>query len=173
MKNQITIYLKLDFRFLYIIGLLFLMPQIVKGQTYTLNNDNIYEGFTRGLVKDIIIDERGYVWVASDGDLIRFDGKENISFKDKFEGEFFKSFYRRKNGKILLASDLGLSEIENTVEDVKINEIAKASNQYSDSTLYFPKSVFEDKKGRMLTNIKKYSKWHILIQNELLLIKGY
>lgn len=149
MKNQITIYLKLDFRFLYIIGLLFLMPQIVKGQTYTLNNDNIYEGFTRGLVKDIIIDERGYVWVASDGDLIRFDGKENISFKDKFEGEFFKSFYRRKNGKILLASDLGLSEIENTVEDVKINEIAKASNQYSDSTLYFPKSVFEDKKGRI------------------------
>ena len=63
--------LKSNFKFLFLIGI-FLMPRMSIGQTYTINEANIYSNFTSGLIKDIVIDELGFVWIASDRGLIKF-----------------------------------------------------------------------------------------------------
>jgi len=130
------------FTFLTILGF-----YLAKAQQYRLSKDNVYEGFTKGLVKDILVDSIGFVWLATDEGLVRFDGKEALFYKDEIEGGFAKALLKRKNGQLLVAHDFGLSQIDSRSNGAQIQTILKGDIEDHPDQLFYPKSVFESSNG--------------------------
>ncbi|UZR97986.1 ligand-binding sensor domain-containing protein [Chondrinema litorale] len=97
---------------------------------------------SEGLFKAITKDKYGYIWIASDEGLTKFNGKETVTYKNKFISEFAKAFITRKNGDFLVLHDHGL-------EQVFINEDTVTFAPYFNFELHYPKSVYETLSGSL------------------------
>src|SRR4249920_285387 len=66
---------------------LLLISILATGQVskYSFRNLSINEGLSQSSVMDIAIDSLGFIWMATQDGLNRFDGKEFISFRKNFD----------------------------------------------------------------------------------------
>lgn len=116
-------------------------------QEFQLSTYNIDERLSNGLIKAVITDDIGFVWSATDRGVIRFNGKEAVLFKDQIPNGFAKAFWKRDDGQLLVLHDLGLESIRSNPDTVYFNQIVNGLPRDTDSTLYYPKSIFEDSGG--------------------------
>lgn len=131
------------------IALILILPCFLNAQETTFRSYSFLENTPKGLLKNIITDDLGFVWVATDDGVIRFDGKDMRSFPDKIKGGFVKSFCHNAAGNLLVLQDNGLTEIINSPDFILFNPLLKSNENDTDNHLYFPKNIFQDSKKRI------------------------
>ena len=88
--------------------------------------DNLTEMLNGCRVRSVIEDSKGYLWISTwrSFGLLRFDGKEVISFteKDGLQSNHIRSVVETKDGKILVVHTGGISVIEGNKVVTSYNE---------------------------------------------------
>ncbi|MBX2975892.1 MAG: hypothetical protein KF721_07135 [Ignavibacteriaceae bacterium] len=145
--------------FILLFGIIFsknLYPQAYSKIIF--NNEN---GLSSNLVKAIVHDSIGFTYIATDGGLVKFDGKSFKNIQNELPSLYIKDVHCTKKGEILVLTDFGLVKIEEINGIQKYINLVSASAEDSDSTLNYPKMIFEDSKGGIwisdLTGILHYS----------------
>lgn len=103
----------LKFIFIYILLLISssVIAQSFNFDEYVLSNWNIQEGLPQSSVNDIIQTQDGYIWLATFGGLVRFDGLNFTTF-DRFNSEGMRSnrvlhLYESQDSSIWLSTEDG------------------------------------------------------------------
>ncbi len=117
-----------------------------KYQSTVYNNER---GLPSNLIKAIIQDSLGFIWVASDGGLARFDGRQFLSFQSELPSPYVKNLFATHAGEILAITDLGISSIGIGAKDMQFTIKIPGNSQPSDTTLFYPKSMYEDSRGSL------------------------
>ena len=55
-------------------------------QSYTLQHLGVEDGLSNNYVRDIVQDEQGFVWIATEAGLYRFDGCKFTTYKSNNSG---------------------------------------------------------------------------------------
>jgi signal transduction histidine kinase/ligand-binding sensor domain-containing protein len=122
---------------------------IGKGQSFRTTTYQIEQGLPTALTKSIFKDDVGFIWIGTDMGLIRFDGKRFTLFKDELPSTYLKGFYKKKNGDFLVIHDMGLSKITSTRDTLIIEPFLAGSRGFTDTTVNYPKTIFEDSQGAL------------------------
>ncbi len=132
--------MKLQFYFL-LITYLFLSNIPSSAQEYVVNINN-EDGLSSNLVKSITQDDQGYIWIATDVGLVRYDGKNFINYQKEFPSLLIKDVKYISKGKLLVISDLGIGFFIKKGFGYYYSPIAVTSNQENDSSLYYAKTIY-------------------------------
>lgn len=135
---------KIFFTFL----LLFLWNRVT-AQNYNVKQYTVAQGLPTNMVKAINQDSLGFIWIATDDGLIKYDGVQFISYKYALKSKYVKGFLKTKQGRLLVIGDLDLIEIQNRIDTVVFKSILKGSYNETDSTISSPKTIYEDKKSNI------------------------
>lgn len=135
--------LKVVFILIALITALPSSAQVRYNQFYSI--DNV---LSRELIKSIAKDAEGYIWVATDDGVLRYDGLQTSMFYRELPSVYTKAFLRRKNGQFCVLSDFGLSEIVHNNDSVYFKPFHIEGHTF-DQPLNYPKSVYEDKDGNV------------------------
>jgi signal transduction histidine kinase/ligand-binding sensor domain-containing protein len=114
--------------------------------TYFYNNEN---GLVSNLAKSISQDNEGYIWIATDAGLSRFDGSTFLNFQNALPSLYVKDIAKGSDNKIKVVSDLGIGDFAEQNGVFHYQEILRSSRQLSADKLYYPKHIFEDSRGTM------------------------
>jgi len=85
-----------------ICGLLFSFHSLSHAQSYIYKNFGVDEGLPSSQVYDIYQDTYGYIWLATDKGIARYNGYEfeNFTTKEGLPGNTVLDFYPQKNGDV-------------------------------------------------------------------------
>ena len=121
------------------------------GQVYKTNRYTVENGLPSNLVKDVLQDSTGFIWIATDAGLVRFDGRQFTIYDKMLPSPYIKSLYLTKENKLFIISDMGLSVLDDSKDysDPSFTTLIPGATQLTDSTLYYPKSIFEDSRGTL------------------------
>jgi len=103
---------------------------------------------SKELIKGIGKDAAGYIWLATDQGVIRFDGLENQNFYKEFPTPYTKAFLKTKSGRFFVLHDSGLKEIVNERGTTAFKSVM-AGDVNLDQSLSYPKSIYEDRRGNI------------------------
>jgi AraC family chitin signaling transcriptional activator len=98
---------------------------------------------SKGPIKSVGKDANGYLWIATDMDLLRFDGYTAQSF---FQIDYAKGLLTKKNGQFYVFHDLGLAEITGKDDSVTMRPVELTGN-LSPKNILYAKDAFEDSQG--------------------------
>jgi PAS domain S-box-containing protein len=99
------------------------------------------------LTKAITLDDLGFIWIATDAGLVKYNGQDYEVIKDDLPSQYVKNLVRLQNNNILVITDLGISEIVGAGNKYKIKSFIEGKTFITDSTLLYPKNAFEDSDG--------------------------
>ncbi|MEQ8705943.1 MAG: PAS domain S-box protein [Phaeodactylibacter sp.] len=111
-------------------------------QQYKLFNYNELDGLQNTLVKAAVSDSFGLIWLATDGGLIRYDGHQFHSYRDKIPTPFIKDIIQ-VGQKLLASSDEGLYWIEPSLQSAVIRKA------FPNQSIRLTKKLFQDEEGRI------------------------
>jgi len=103
---------------------------------------------SKNLIKGVVKDAKGYIWLATDDGVVRFDGQQTETFYKEFESAYTKDFLLRDNGDLLLITDLGLYQIISN-EDTTFFKSVELKGKAVEERLNYPKSIYEDLNGNI------------------------
>jgi signal transduction histidine kinase len=121
----------------------------VFSQEYDFRQYRVENGLPSDIIKACAQDSAGYFWIATDEGLVKYDGIKFTSYKEALHSSYAKGFYKTRSGRLLLFGDLDLVEIINRGDTVLFKSIRLGTRNPNDSTLWYPKSVYEDTKGNL------------------------
>lgn len=124
------------------------------GQFYDV--DNL---FSPELIKAVVKDDDGYLWIATDKGILRHDGFETKFFSD-LPNSYTKAFLKTRNGNFYVLHDAGIREIVSKGDSVYFRPLQLGQHVY-DIPLSYPKSLYEDVDGNLwageLSGVYKFS----------------
>lgn len=100
------------------------------------------------VIKGISKDAQGFIWLATDQGVLRFDGRETKMYFKELPSPYSKKFLVRKNGQFLVLTDLGIREIIVNADTTFFRPIQLNGKDFPD-VLNYPKSIYEDSKGNI------------------------
>lgn len=109
----------------------------------------IGDGLNTDIIKCVAEDDWGFIWIGTDQGLLQYNGHKFISYSQATKSPFIKDFIRLKDGRLLVLDDLGLTEIINEIDTVYFKRILEGTRTPTDSTIWYPKSLYEDSKGNL------------------------
>lgn len=125
--------------------LVLLVPTTGFAQEYRLKQFRVEDGLPSNVIKAITQDSSGFFWIATDEGVVKFDGHTFTSYKGAMHSQYAKGFLRTRAGKLYVYGDLDLIEITNHIDTVIFKPILRGTRNPTDSTLWFPKTAYEDK----------------------------
>src|SRR5690606_15466211 len=134
-----------------LMGLLFILiclGQPVYGAHPYYKYFDINKIHSNEVIKGISKDEQGFIWLATDQGVLRFDGEETTVFFKELPSPYTKKFLRRKNGQFLVVTDLGIKEIVHSGDTTYFKDMEVNGRPFMERLIY-PKSIFEDKAGNL------------------------
>ena len=112
------------------------------------------------LVKTVFQDSSGFVWIGTDGGLIRYDGYSFFTYRNELPNQYVKDIIQLHDGRLLITTDMGLATISHKGYDFRVKTLLPGSFIETDSTLYYPKKAFQDSSGTIwiaeTTSIVRY-----------------
>ncbi len=126
----------------------------VRSQDFDYQNLKEYhydsnDGLQSELTKSIVRDQFGFIWIATDNGLIRFDGNSFIRYDQELPSVVIKDLLLHSNGKIYVSTDLGLSQITPSAQEPAFQSLFPGLTHASDTALWYPKQLFEDDEGTL------------------------
>lgn len=106
-------------------------------------------GLLSELVKSITFDSIGFMWIATDGGLERYNGERFIDYSHLLSSKYVKALHCNKNGELFVNSDLGFDEIKYDLNTATTDRILFGSESGGDSLVSFPKGFYEDANGNI------------------------
>jgi AraC family chitin signaling transcriptional activator len=98
-------------------------------------------------VNQTIEDSRGYMWIATDQGLFRFDGTSFEDFNTSLESRYIKSMVMTEDESILFTNDTGVHSITYLEETIEIKPWLEADD--TDENLSYPGNLFYDNQNRL------------------------
>ncbi len=138
----------MNYRLIVCIFYLLGIPTLLFGQNrfnqfYELENIQSKE-----LIKGIAKDQHGFVWVATDEGVLRYDGNETLLFFKELPSPYTKDFLLTQDNRFLVTHDAGLTEIINQNDSVYLKPYNN-NERTIDQSFNYPKSIYEDKDGNI------------------------
>ncbi len=136
----------LVFTFALFVGIMPLFAQNLAVSSFTAG-----DGLPNNLTKSSYQDQDGFLWIATDGGLVRFDGIELINFTtaDGLADNYVKSVFQDSRGIRYVVTDGGIVRQEGTPQSPRFETILSGTSMPMDSVLFYPKSMYEDVQGRV------------------------
>jgi AraC family transcriptional regulator, chitin signaling transcriptional activator len=131
---------KLFFLFMFLNFLSSAWSQSLKMELY-----QVEQGLPTNFTKAVAQDRHGYLWIGTDVGIIKFDGKKFFHYRKSLPNNYVKSFYELNNGQLLVVHDGGVSKVVHAYDSVWFEDFIKGDLVFSDSTVSYPKVIFEDK----------------------------
>ncbi len=103
---------------------------------------------SKELIKGISVDASGFVWIATDEGVLRFDGNETLLFYKELPNTFTKEIFITRDGRYLLLHDSGVTEIVFQNDSIRLIPFTIGDFTLNER-LNFPKSIFEDLEGNI------------------------
>lgn len=118
-------------------------------QKYSLKQYRVEEGLPSDIVKGSMQDSLGYFWAATDEGLVKYDGITFTSYRKATHSNYSKGLFKTRSGRLLAYGDLDLIEIRNLGDTVIFDRLCPVSRAANDSSLAYPKLLFEDAQGTL------------------------
>ena len=108
------------------------------------------DGLPTNRTKSAFQDAQGFLWIATDAGLVRFDGRSfsTLTTFDGLTSDFIKSILAVADDTLLIVTDGGLNQLVVEADSVRLSLRVPHSDAITDSTLYYPKQLFRDRRGR-------------------------
>src|SRR6188768_250449 len=135
-------------RFIILLFILFNAAPLV-AQEYQFGLYRVEQGLPSDVIKAVSQDSLGFLWIATDDGLVKYDGLHFTTYKGALRSQYAKNFLRTRDGRLLMAGDLDLIEIQNRVDTVIFKTLLRGARSITDSTISYPKSIFEDRAGNI------------------------
>lgn len=112
-----------------LVGLFFVRAY---AQRYHYTEYTVEDGLAQSQVKDICQDDQGYLWIATNSGLSRFDGIEfvNYSIQDGLPDNKVRKIYKSENGDLWAVTPVGVAHFRNNIitpylfeETYRINDL--------------------------------------------------
>ncbi|MFH0733152.1 MAG: ATP-binding protein [bacterium] len=107
------------------------------------------QGLASNLTKTLIQDDKGFIWIATDAGLARFDGKNFINISEGLPSLYVKDVLQAKDGKIIIATDLGVGYLVGQGKEYTYKSLISGSTSFVDSLLFYPKDLFVDRNNTL------------------------
>jgi signal transduction histidine kinase/ligand-binding sensor domain-containing protein len=117
----------------------------VSAQQYRFHEYRVEQGLPSDVIKAVTEDSLGFIWIASDDGLVKYDGVKFTTYKNGMRSQFAKGFIKSGDGRLFAFSDLDFVEIINRIDTVEFKTIVRGERFLTDSTLSYPKSVYQDR----------------------------
>ncbi len=114
-----------------------------------LTRYGVEQGLPTDFIKGVVQDSLGFMWLATDDGLVRFDGINAVSVRENIASQYIKGFVRRKNGTVAVVHDMGISLIRYTHGQMHVDLLLEGGQQKTADRLFYPKSAYEDRDGRL------------------------
>lgn len=111
--------------------------------TFYYDEDN---GLTNTLVKAVEFDKHGFVWMATDDGIYRFDGFDIHHWKEELPSNYVKDLFTDSKGTTYISTDKGVACITGDF-DPSLELLFKGGANNKDEILWYPKNVFETSDG--------------------------
>jgi ligand-binding sensor domain-containing protein/serine phosphatase RsbU (regulator of sigma subunit) len=118
-------------------------------QNLYLTTYHVDNGLSTDVIKSTHQDRFGFVWLATDEGLVRFDGRSSLVFNQELQSSFIKSFLTLRNGELWVLEDMGISRIVSSPDSSRFELILRGGTRPTDSTVHYPKGFYQDQKGRI------------------------
>ena len=109
----------------------------------------VEDGLKSDIIKAIGRDSLGFIWVGSDDGLMQYNGNKFLHYPHATNSPFIKDLIKLDDGRLLVLNDLGLDEIINQVDTVIFKKIIPGTRVPTDTSIWYPKSIFEDSQGNL------------------------
>lgn len=125
------------------------LPLALPAQHLNAVTYSIEQGLPTNLTKAIFQDELGFMWIATDAGLVRFDGRDFKTYTENLPDPFIKGFAKTRDRRAFVITDLGISQIDSRGDTTLFKLFLAGNRTPTDSTLHYPKAMFEDKNGAL------------------------
>jgi ligand-binding sensor domain-containing protein len=105
-------------------------------------------GLPSNQVRHVVKDDFGFVWIACDGGLVRFDGQNFTDYTQQIPSQYVRYFCKTDQG-LLLSHDAGISLIKADLDTAYISVFMDASIDPGDEGLYYPGNIFQQQNGNI------------------------
>lgn len=130
-----------------IVLILFSLTSNLTGQEFRKIQYDVEQGLPIDLVKSATQDDLGFLWLATDQGVVRFNGDNFVSYVDELPSQYTKSFLKTSDNRLLLITDGGVTEIISKPQSIDFKPFIKTNRILTDSTAWYPKSAYEAKDG--------------------------
>jgi ligand-binding sensor domain-containing protein len=137
------------------VTLLICLPLSATAQKYLALQYGRGEGLPSEEVRDMITGEHGFLWVATDGGLVRFDGERFTSYNRALDSYYIKALARDTAGQVIFINDSGLFRLTHQgdgshyrLDTAWVKQLVPASPLPADSALYYPNGLLADRHGQ-------------------------
>ncbi len=135
--------------------LLACLPFSASAQKYLALQYRTAEGLPDVQVRDMIAGEYGFLWVATDGGLARFDGETFKVYERALDSYYIKALARDTAGRVLFVNDSGCYRLSHRgpagrhrPDTAFLRLLAPALPLPCDSALYYPNDLYVDTQNR-------------------------
>lgn len=132
-----------------LIGMSCVLVGELKAQEYQIRQYRVEHGLPSDVIKAVAQDSLGFIWIASDDGLVKYDGIQFTTYKSAQHSQYTKGLVRTKTGRFFAIGDLDLIEIINKVDTVIFRSVLQGARTPSDTTIWYPKAVYEDNQGSL------------------------
>ncbi len=98
-------------------------------------------------VNQVVQDARGYMWLATDQGLFRFNGTDFEDFNVSLRSRYIKSIIAGPKGSLLFSNDTGVHQLHYETDRVRIADYLKIAGDKGD--LGYPQQLFMDATQRL------------------------
>ena len=124
-----------------------LIPFYSVAQDYRIQRYRVEDGLPGDVVKAVTQDPLGFMWIATDDGLVKYDGIHFTTYKAALQSQYAKAFLTTADGRLLAIGDLDVIEIKNEIDTVTFKSLIKGSRTRTDSTISFPRNIYQDQYG--------------------------
>lgn len=135
--------------FLSLIALTLSVFSLAQERDFLVRQYRVENGLPSDVIKGVSQDSLGFIWIATDEGLVRYDGIQFTIYKKALQSQYAKGILRTTSGKLYAIGDLDFIEIINKVDTVIFNSLLKGTRVPTDTTIWYPKSIYEDSKGNI------------------------
>ena len=132
----------------FVLGLFILICCLcAEAQDFQHRQYRVANGLPSDVIKAVAQDTLGFFWIATDDGLVQYNGINFIPYKRALHSQYAKGFLLTRDGRLLHYGDLDLIEIQNFRDTIIFKSIRRGARNPTDSMLWYPKSIFEDRHG--------------------------
>ncbi len=137
-------------------------PSVGWAQKFSYTQYRTAQGLPANDVRAVTRDHTGFLWVATDNGLARYDGRSFTTYQAKLESRYVKDLLRRPDGDLLLANDAGVFAVTPQTDTATVRRLVGAHPRPTDSTVVYPNGVHWSSEGRLWISQPNgaVARWH-------------
>jgi ligand-binding sensor domain-containing protein len=133
---------------IFILILFFFAWNVLEAQNLHLTFFSEANGLPSNQIRHVVHDTLGFLWIASDAGLLRFDGINFTNYSQQVSSQYGRYFCATPEG-LLLSHDAGISFIKPGLDTSLIELNFEASINPEDNALYYPGQIFRQRNGNL------------------------